>query len=65
MCQGVIIADRNDPGHKELTTTQRYAHLSETSLADVMERLSLTSEHNMGTTGNSAESESVVNPHKH
>ncbi|MFC1558963.1 tyrosine-type recombinase/integrase [Gemmatimonadota bacterium] len=30
-------------GHKQLTTTQRYAHLTESSLADAMERINSTS----------------------
>lgn len=51
-------------GHKELATTQRYAHLSESSLADVMEKIHPISGRNIATTGKSAESESAVNPHK-
>lgn len=42
-------------GHKELTTTQRYAHLADASLADAMERIGKTSGRNMGTTSTSAE----------
>ena len=51
-------------GHKELATTQWYAHLSESSLADAMEMIRPISGHNTGTTANSEESESVVNPHE-
>ena len=50
-------------GHKELATTQRYAHLSESSLADAMEKIRPISGHNTGTTENFKESEFVANPH--
>lgn len=51
-------------GYKELATTQRYAHLSESSLADAMEKISPISGRNIATTGKSAESESVLKPHE-
>lgn len=50
-------------GHKELTTTQRYAHLADRNLADYMERIRPTGRPNGDATEESVEVHSAVNPH--
>ncbi|MFC1595435.1 tyrosine-type recombinase/integrase [Gemmatimonadota bacterium] len=52
-------------GHKELATTQRYAHLADANLADYMERIRPTTRPNGDATDESEEVTTVANHYQH